>query len=134
MKNKGLFYSLTLLCLLIAQRSYSLTDSTRVSPDSIKVPIASIYYYNAVADSLDFCKEDKETLLKAVNEAKKSISERDMAIKLLESSVMNNAVIDHNNQVVIREKDAEIRRQRGIGWKKLALGVLAGFLTGMALK
>lgn len=136
MKSKGLFYLPMLLCLLTAQRGYSLIDpqDTPQTPDSVKVPIESIYYYNAVADSLDFCKEDKATLLQAINEAELSISQRDHAISLLQSQVKDGEQIDQNNQEIIRNYRDNLKREKGKGWIKAIIGFFAGALSYAILK
>lgn len=104
------------------------------SPDSVLVPIKSIYAANATADSLDWCKEKNDSLVSAIKTAQKAISQRDDAIYLLNFEVKNLNSMDEMNTNIIREKNAEIRKHKVKGWLKLALGVLVGFITYPILK
>lgn len=98
------------------------------------VPIKAIYAANATADSLDWCKEKRDSLVSAIKTAQKTISERDTAISLLNKTVANDQVIDQNNLAIIRQKDSDIRKGKVRGWLKMALGILIGFVSYPILK
>jgi len=125
------FALITLLFLPIAQFCYG---SPGLPGDSVKVPIENIYASNAIADSLDECKELKDSLLSAVEIAKDGIVERDSAISGLIDENANWAKMDQNSLKIIKQKDAEIKKKGVAGWKKLALGVLIGFAGHAALQ
>lgn len=125
---------LTLPFLLTAQLCYSLPDPQAPdSRDSVKIPISAVYYYNSVADSLDACKEGHETLLMAIDQAKKTILLRDKAIDNLTKT--NDMWLEFGaiNDRIIESYKVEVKEEKKKGLLKLVGGVGLGIIAGAAI-
>lgn len=121
------FAKIMLPCLLTAQLCYSY-------PDSVTVPIKAIYAANATADSLDECKEMKDSLTSAIKLAKKTIIERDTSISQMTRIIFNLNEVDQNSIIIIHNQKAEIKKAKTKGWLKMALGILIGLASYPILK
>ncbi len=118
----------TLAFLLILQLPFSLKGQATdpAPPDSVKVPIAAIYFYNSVLDSLGACQEDHQLLVNSAKEAEISIAQRDNAIWLLKYDIVEYGILDKNNQEIIREKNLQLQKANRKKWITGFFGALVG--------
>lgn len=122
------YASALLLCLLIVPLCYSLPGPE----DSVKVPIRTIYYYNAVADSNDECQANKVRYEKAISEADSVIQNRGRIIASLTKQNNGADLIIEQKDIINKSLKADVSKLKT---QRTFIGaVLIAFITVTLIK